>query len=172
MTEALRPFPVSARVQRDAFAMARVGRVAERLAEPRLRPFKAAIDVRVRDLARVDPDPDALLRLKAGRPPRAVERPDDLDEQLACATPQFFLRNTQRGERSADPEWLERSYVVVRDTTWQAALAAARRGGFREPRAPELASTRLAMLMAERRVVMLEARWHELHGRPDPIEIA
>lgn len=164
-------FPVSACVQALADVMLERGRAAETLGEPRLRPLDITIESRVVDLGRVEPDPARMLRVKATTEPRAVSRPDAIIDQLRTITPQFFLRNTHRAESQADPEWLDFERRGVRTHDWQADLEAARRcAGPPRHAPPDLASPVLAMLVAERRVVMVETRWHTLYGRPDPVD--
>ncbi|MCA9560890.1 MAG: hypothetical protein KC583_20220, partial [Myxococcales bacterium] len=97
--------------------------------------------------------------------------PDAIVEQLGTITPQFFLRNTHRVQSQADPAWLDFERRTTRVEGWRADLEAARRcQGPPRREAPDLASPRLAMLVAERRVVMVETRWHTLYGRPDPVD--
>lgn len=123
------------------------------------------------ELARLGPDPaDAMTRIKTGRT-RDLDRPDALVDQLACITPQFTLRNTARLERYADPTWIETTTRPIRDVHfWQDVTDAARCAVERPDLAPETSSIRLAMLLAEREVVMVETRWNEVFGRPDPVE--
>jgi hypothetical protein len=164
-------FPVSACVQALADVMLARGRDAENLGEPRLKPIDIAIESRVVELGRVEPDPAKMLRVKATTEPRPVERPDAIVDQLRTITPQFFLRNTHRAESQADPDWLDFERRVTRAEDWRDDLEAARRcQGAPRAEAPDLASPLLAMLVAERRVVMVETRWHTLYGRPDPVD--
>lgn len=122
-------------------------------------------------LARLGPDPAGeMSRLKPDTT-RPVQRPHTIDEQLRVITPQFFLRNTARLERYGDPDWIETIRRPVRDVRFWDDLDQA--GGCRFERADfevDTSSVRLAMLLAERRVVMIETRWHEVFGRPDVVE--
>lgn len=125
------------------------------------------LDTEPADLSSIDPDPASMLRLKATGAPREVERPDAVEDQIKLITPQFFLRDTHRTERYADAEWLEWQSRTYDDRAWLRTA-----GGMppAAPRAPDLASRVLATEVAERAAVVVETRWHEHFGRPDPGE--
>jgi len=97
---------------------------------------------------------------------RPVRRSAQVSEQLDIRTPQFFLRNTRRLERYGDPDWIETIRRPVRDMGhWGDVEDASRCAVERTDLKPDLASTRLAMLLAERHVVMVETPWNEVFGR-------
>lgn len=159
-------------IQHNAAAMTRVGLASEATAQPLIQGvFDEDLLRPPVELARLGPAPDdAMTRIKTGRT-RDFERPDAIVDQLERITPQFFLRNTARVERYADPNWIETSTVTVRDFGhWDDVRDAARCATERPGFDPETSSVRLAMLLAEREVVMVETRWNEVFGRPDPVE--
>lgn len=165
--------PLSAAIQRGADRLARpITRLAH-VGEPRMPlPEPPSIDSIARDLSGVDPDPDGMTRIRVGDTPPEMARPDAIESQLGRVTPQFVLRNTQRLTRTADPEHLEREWALLRDESWREELAFARRGGDRVTVNPEALGGRraFAQQVAERRKLMVESRWHERFGRPDPPE--
>ncbi|MCB9551812.1 MAG: hypothetical protein H6705_07995 [Myxococcales bacterium] len=164
--------PISRRIGEAAAAMTRLGERLETLAAPRIDGVADETLVRPPvELAQIGPDPaDAISRIKPGRS-RDLDRPDAMVDQLKVVTPQFFLRSTARLERYADPSWIETTTRPVRDFGfWDDIAAASRCAGERPDLAPETSSIRLAMLLAEREVVMIETRWNEVFGRPDPVE--
>ncbi len=125
------------------------------------------LDTEPADLRRVNADPESMLRIKATGEPRAVGRPDVIEDQIREITPQFFLRDTQRAERYGDAESLEWGTLTYADRSW----ARARFGLSREREARvDLASRVLAMEVAQRSALVVETRWHEHFGRPDPAE--
>jgi hypothetical protein len=129
------------------------------------------LDTEPAELAQVDADPGSMLRVKATDDPRPVDRPDAMEDQLACVTPQFFLRNTHRTERYGDPDWLEYQVLTYDDRSWREALQPRSRAPRRAlGDMPDLASHCLAMEVAEKSLLMVETRWHEHFGRPDPGE--
>ncbi len=164
--------PLAPQTERILAATARMGaptfRISAREDLPLLEPD---LDTEPADLRQLDADPGSMLRVKATGEPRAVERPDAMEDQLECVTPQFFLRNTHRNERYGDPDWLDYQVLTYDDRAWTEALKPGLRA---PPRAlsdmPDLASHRLAMEVAEKSLLMVETRWHEQFGRPDPGE--
>lgn len=164
--------PLSRRIAHHSAAMGRLLARCEATGEPRIDGVADPSLVRPPvELAQLGPDPaDAISVIKPGRT-RELERPDALADQLELRTPQFFLRNTARIERYGDPTWIETTYRPVRDLDYWDDLDFARRGAT-EPLEldPDTSSIRLAMVVAERRVVMVETRWNEVFGRPDPAE--
>lgn len=168
---ALPLFERSRYIGERAWAMGANLRRAETVGEPRIaRPRPPLVPERPLPV-KLGPDPAGeMSRLKPDAT-RPVERPPEVEEQLAERTPQFFLRNTMRVERYGDPDWIETIRRPVRETDhWEAAGEAARCGAERPDVDPDTASTVLDMHLAERRVVMVESRWHEIFGRPDPVE--
>lgn len=161
----------SRRIQASADAIGENARRAVALGEPRIRTFESEIDTEPLPLAQVDPEPAHMSRLKVTEEPRRIERPDEMYDQLDERTPQFILRNTPRLERYADPEYLDfLTWVEVRDLSWQQVIEAARRGGIRVHQPlPDTASQQVAAHVAQSRVLMVETRWHEHFGRPDPV---
>ncbi len=121
------------------------------------------------DPLHLDPDPASMLRLKTTSEPVPLERPDATEDQIKGITPQFFLRNTHRAERYADPDWLEYERLVYDEREWR-DLGARQRAIAQRPPTPELSSQRFAIEVAERGRLMVETRWHEHFGRPDPSE--
>ncbi|MCB9525650.1 MAG: hypothetical protein H6702_20050 [Myxococcales bacterium] len=165
--------PLSAAIQRGAERLARpVTRLAH-VGEPRMPlPEPPTVHSVVRDLSGVDPDPDGMTRIRIGDTPAEMARPDAIEAQLGRVTPQFTLRNTHRLSRAADPEHLEKEWALLRDESWREGLELARRGGDRVTVDPQAHSGRLAFeqQVAERRRLVVESRWHERFGRPDPPE--
>jgi hypothetical protein len=165
--------PISARIARH------LARLDARLPDAFVPPSsRGPVDTVLRDISR-EPrplaqfvEPRRMLRLKVTDEPRAVERPAETDDQLAEATPQFILRNTDRLERDADTDELIYSeYKAFRDALpWDEVSAAHRCERPPLDPAEELSSHKIALLLAERRVVMVETPWHELYGRPDELE--
>lgn len=149
---------------RNTFAAARMG-------EPRIRTLDFSDLKAPPELGQVDPDPANMARLKVTSEPRAVERPDAVWDQLEQVTPQFFLRNTERLERYADEKHLDYlEWRAFRDTTWWDDLDAAHRcSAERADIAPVTATQAVLSCMAEQRVLVVETRWHEHFGRPDPV---
>jgi hypothetical protein len=133
------------------------------------------VDTVLRDISREPKpiqhfvEPGRMLRLKVTEAPRAVERPAETDDQLAEATPQFILRNTDRLELDAYTDQLiHAEYKAYRDVLpWDDVTAVHRCERPPLDPAEELSSHKIALLLAERRVVMVETAWHELYGRPD-----
>lgn len=164
--------PTTRRIQAHTAAMSRRLNRSEAIGRPRIDGVIDDALLRTPpELARLGPDPaDAMTRIKTGQI-RDLDRPDALVDQLARITPQFTLRNTARIERFADPTWIETTTRPIRDVNfWQDVTDAARCAVERPDLAPETSSIRLAMLLAEREVVMVETRWNEVFGRPDPVE--
>ena len=121
-------------------------------------------------LERIDPDPEHLTRLKATTA-REVDRPPAINKALTRVVPQFFLRNTDRVERYASTRHLEFTGRELINLDFLDDVEAARRCHFdRFDLRFESSSLLVAMLLAERNVVMVETRWHEVFGRPDPVE--
>ncbi len=168
---ALPLFERSARIGAHARAMGENLRRAEATGEPRIaRPRPPLVPERPLPV-KLGPDPAGEMSRLKPDVSRPVERPHAVDEQLTIRTPQFFLRNTMRLERYADPDWIETHRRTVRETAhWDDARAAARCGSERLDLDVDTASTVLDMHLAERRVVMVESRWQEVFGRPDPVE--
>src|SRR5690606_36362161 len=112
-----------------------------------------------------------MARLKVTSEPRAVERPDAVWDQLEQVTPQFFLRNTERLERYADEKHLDYlEWRAFRDVTWWDDLAATHACRVElADIAPATATEMVLSSMAEQRVLVVETRWHEHFGRPDPV---
>lgn len=164
--------PLSRRIAHHSAAMGRLLARCEATGEPRIDGVADPTLVRPpTELARLGPDPaDAISQIKPGRT-RDLQRPDALEDQLDLRTPQFFLRNTARLERFGDPTWIETTYRPVRDVAYWDDLDFARRGAI-EPLDvdPDTSSIQLAMVVAERHVVMVETRWNEVFGRPDPTD--
>lgn len=156
-------------IDRRAQAMGANLRRAEATGQPRIgRPRPPLVPERPLPV-KLGPDPAGEMSRLKPDVSRPVERPYEVEEQLAIRTPQFFLRNTMRLERYADPDWIETSRRSVRDTAhWADAREAARCGPARPELDLDTASTLLDMHLAERRVVMVESRWQEVFGRPDP----
>lgn len=164
--------PLSRRIAHHADAMGRLLARCEATGEPRIDGIADESLVRPPvELAQIGPDPaDAISRIKPGRT-RELERPNALDEQLEQRTPQFFLRNTARLERYGDPSWIETTYRPLRSVDHWSDLDFARQGAVEAiDLEPDTSSIRLAIVVAERRVVMVETRWNEVFGRPDPAE--
>lgn len=164
--------PVSRRIGAHTAAMTRLAARCEAIARPRIDGVVDESLLRTPpELARLGPDPaDAMARIKTGRT-RDLERPDAMVDQQKVITAQFFLRNTARLERYADPTWIETTTRPVRDVDfWKDVNDASRCAVERPDLSPETSSIRLAMLLAEREVVMIETRWNEVFGRPDPVE--
>jgi hypothetical protein len=143
---------------------------AARLGRMRIRPVEVTLDTTPPDLTRIDPDPAHIQRCKVTEDPKPLERPPAVDDQLEVITPQFFLRNTERLERYADVEWLEFEAKRIRDDDVAGALEDARRCTFErpDPRA-ELASARMRVNVAERRVLMLDTPWSDSFGRREVV---
>lgn len=165
------PAPLSRFIGRQAEAMTAAGRAAEAIGAPRIaRPGPPLVPERP-PINRLGEDPAGEMSRLKPDVTRPVERPYAVEEQLEIQTPQFFLRNTMRLERYADPDWIETDTREVRDLGyWDDITDAARCAVERPSLTPDTASVLHAMLLAERRVVMIETRWHEVFGRPDPIE--
>lgn len=165
------PSPLSLFIGERAWAMGAAMRRAEAVGEPRIAREPPEL-VPERPLpVKLGPDPAGEMSRLKPDVSRPVERPPETEDQLALRTPQFFLRNTMRLERYGDPDWIETIRRPVREIThWDDLRDAARCAVERPELDPETASTVLDMLLAERRVVMVETRWHEVFGRPDPIE--
>lgn len=164
-------FPRSRFIGERARAMGANLRRAEAVGAPRIGlPQPELVPERPLPV-KLGPDPAGdMSRLKPGAV-RDVGRPDALEDQLAIRTPQFFLRNTLRLELYADPDWIETVRTPLRPTGhWGDVQEAARCGPPRPRLDADTASTVLDMHLAERRVVMVESRWHEVFGRPDPVE--
>ncbi len=165
--------PLSRRIARLLF------RLDARLPDAFVPPSsRGPVDTVLRDITREPKplehfiEPRRMLRLKVTEEPRAVERPAETDDQLSEATPQFILRNTDRLELDAYPdELIHTEYKAFRDALPWDEVSAAHRCE-RPPFHPsaELSSHKITLLLAERRVVMLETAWHELYGRPDELE--
>ncbi len=146
-------------------AAARIGRL-------RMRPVEVTLDTEPPDLAQFDPDPASFQVCKVTQEPRPIERPDILDDQLERVTPQFFLRNTERLERYADPDFVEFDARPVRDADVDDFLTAARRCGVDRPDLTEdLASVQLRVNVAQRRALMLDTAWSESFGRREVVAV-
>lgn len=172
MTDApdLRPFPLSERIRRGLDRLeARLPSAFEpRRHAPRIGEALPSIHTRLVPLGRIDVDPGRMLRLKVTGEPREVGRPDATERALETCTPQFFLRDTWRVERYADPDDLEVEDRFVRDLSFHEDLARAHRCVRERPALLDrFNSDEIAVLLAEKRVVMVETAWHELYGRPD-----
>ncbi len=156
----------------------RIHEAAERLARAAplgsaredLPVFRPELDTEPAAIEVVDGEPAHMLRLKATEAPRMVDRPDAIEDQIREVTPQFFLRNTSRTERAADPEWMDWGWRRFAPADRWSGLDEARSAGRAREEAPPLASTVFAIEVASRRDVVLEARWHERFGRPDPVD--
>lgn len=168
---ALPLFERSRYIGERARAMGENLRRAEATGEPRIARPRAPM-VAERPLpVKLGPDPAGEMSRLKPDVSRPVERPYEVDEQLAIRTPQFFLRNTMRIELYGDPDWIETTRRHVRHTDhWDTVGEAARCGPARPELDVDTASTLLDMHLAERRVVMVESRWQEVFGRPDPVE--
>lgn len=165
------PSPQSLFIGARARAMGAAIRRAEAVGQPRIarRPPELVPE---RPLpVKLGPDPAGEMSRLKPDVSRPVERPPETEDHLALRTPQFFLRNTMRLERYGDPDWIEVIRRPVRDRGhWDDLRDAARCAVRRPDLDADTASTVLDMCLAERRVVMVETRWHEVFGRPDPIE--
>lgn len=147
-------------------AAARIGRL-------KMRPIEVTLDTEPADLAQFDPDPASFQVCKVTQEPRAIERPDVVVDQLERVTPQFFLRNTERLERYADPDFVEFDARPVRDADANDFLATARRCGVDRPDLTEdLASVQLRVNLAQRRALMIDSAWSESFGRREVIAAA
>ncbi len=100
---------------------------------------------------------------------RAVERPDAMEDQLRTITPQFFLRHTHRVQRLGDPDWLDFEHLEAHTSPVQdrAPPRLERFAGLQES-----ASLENARQVALRRSLVVETRWPERFGLPDPVEPA
>lgn len=172
--EPLVPTPTSDRI--DASYRRLEARLPDRFLPPGTTPRIGAptrsLHREVRDIVFAEGDPGKMLRLKVTREPRAIERPAALDDALSIVTPQFILRNTHRDTRDADPNELDQLQRrrLREPLPWDDVRDAHRCGAARADPTLEHTADKIALLVAERRVVMLDTPWHELYGRPDELE--
>ena len=145
-------------------------RAAERLGRVRFRPFEPMLGREQPDLTKIDPDPAGMQTVKVTLEPRGMERPPRVEDDLERCTPQFFLRNTWRLEKYADPNDIEVDYQILRETTdLNAYFEEARRCAFQAgERHPVLTSEEMRVSVAQRRVLMVETPWHKIFGRVEP----
>lgn len=146
-------------------------RAALRLGRVRFKPFEATLDTEPPELTKIDPDPAGMQRVKVTLEPREMERPARVEDDLERCTPQFFLRNTWRQEKYADPNDIEVDYQILRETTdVQSYLDDARRCAFQAgEKHPVLTSEEMRVSVAHRRVLMVETQWHQIFGRGEPV---
>lgn len=161
--------PVSRRIQRGVDAMCGALTRSDAIGRPRIR-FHTPIEPRDHEMARIDPDPAHMSRLKVTEAPREIERPASTWEAFERLTSQFILRNTHRIERYTDMSLYE--YVRVADGRLRlarlVALLAEALAGAEPPIGQPLGSAGAHAWRAEREVLMGATRWSELFGRPDP----
>ena len=112
----------------------------------------------------INPEPDYMCP-KQGEA-RSLERPPQLEGHLEAVTSQFFLRNTGRVERFVDTEHLEWEWAILRSTDWQVVRGCGERdNGIREAMTPRGV---IHEHIAQRRSLVVESRWSDQFGRPDP----
>ena len=161
--------PISRRVQAGVRHMARTITWAHRLGEPRCAPPLPSVEIRLRDLAVVDGEPDHMTAIHTGGEPRPLDRPSAIEEQITRITPQFFLRNTRRLERHADTRISDWEYNLLRDDGWREDLAAARSLGPAErPIDAPTGRDALVEQVAQRQKLVVDTPWHQLFGRREP----
>lgn len=160
---------LSARVQAGAqHLQGGVNRLAH-VGEPRI----ATLDLPSKappELSQIDADPGHMLTLDSSKAPRPLDRPDGVNDQLERVTAQFFLRNTVRLERFVDTDALEWEWSVLRTNDWQAELAEARACRHRDANGEAMPAPTgpINEHMAQRHSLMVDSRWSEQFGRPDP----
>lgn len=165
---------MSARIQAEAHnRWARRPSLAPERVFPTIEELERGINVPIRDLAQLEPDPESMTNLKGIDEPRDFERPDEIETALERFTPQFFLRNTHRMEKFADVHWLD-SYTFIevdgRDDPWvDIEVARSCCGDFAKVRLAnlELTSKVMASLVADRRHLVVETAWADTFGRAE-----
>jgi len=165
----LEDFPLSRRIADGVARMSHAVTCMEEIGAARMGVADESIAREMPDVHLLDPDPDQMARIKVGRV-RDVERPFEIDEQLEINTPQFFLRHTHRVERFADDRWLEYTYDKIRDLSYRDDLRDVHRCEFDKwTDKIDFSSMKIAQYLADRRALMVDTRWREVFGRPDPV---
>ncbi|MFN3200542.1 MAG: hypothetical protein ACE366_19240 [Bradymonadia bacterium] len=127
----------------------------------------------IQDLAQVEPDPEGMTMLKGIDEPRDLERPYETNEHLETITPQFFLRNTHRVERFADPLQLDfYGYMELgeREDPWiDIEVARVCGEGHVEMGLDivELSSQLVTAQVADKHRLVVETAWADTFGRAD-----
>ena len=135
----------------------------------RLRVAPLIIDSTARDPTFVESDPAQYLILETTGEPRPLERPVATDDHLGEVTPQFTLRNTHRMDMYASETALDLEWRIVRDEEWRNDIARARQCTHQRPQWWSAFGTdHFAAYMANKRAVVIDNRWHETFGKPDP----
>jgi len=174
VTDELEPFPSSERIQSSLARMeARLPeRFAELIGRVHLRPVEVTVDTTPPEITFADSDPATMSRMKPTLDYRSMERPARTEDDLETTTPQFFLRNTDRVERDADADRLDIEYRPLRDLSFSELIAEAHQAGGRRvsPLEIDLGAYFFALAVAERRVLVVDTAWHDVFGRPDPVD--
>ena len=166
---ALEGFPLSIRIAEGVAQMSRAITCLEHIGIARCGIADESIAREQPEIHFVDPDPDQMARIKAGRN-REVERSPVLEDQLELKTPQFFLRHTHRVERFADDRWLEYTRKKIFDVNYGDDLRSAHHCTFEKWDSNLVfCSTRVAQYLADKHVLMVQTPWREVFGRPDPV---
>ncbi len=160
--------PLSARIQKNAARMTRPHNIGAALVNP-LESMVKDLSPEARPIQRANLDPDAMSRYHLSDESPVLERPDVVWDQLEEVTPQFFLRNTFRARMYADPEELMYSHLELRSLEWANDMAFARTCSFEKGTVyPDTSSDLLREHMAQRHELVVQTRWTDGFGRPDP----
>lgn len=116
-------------------------------------------------------DPSIIDRYSGGGEPPILERPDSVETHMGQSTPQFFLRNTWRARLYADTEDLLYVDRTLRSFEWREEISAARTCFFEKPNLNFASSSQLMReQVALRHEIMVNTRWVDSFGRPDPVD--
>lgn len=166
--------PLSARIHAEAqhrwFKRPRLGST---WTPPGVEGLIRGISRPIQELAQVEPDPEGMTVLKGIDDPRDLERPGATEMHLEDITPQFFLRNTHRLERFADPRQLDfYGFIELeeREDPWIDIEVSRQCGGEYIKTGLEIvetASGEVASHVADRHRLVVETAWADTFGRDD-----